>query len=205
MPEQADRWTGERAALVPGRCHGSLDAITDSERRALRPIGTTISDVAVATTTLLTGLLALPGLQIFQGVAVSAGDLPRIPHVISSGSQLVLVESVAWPPGCYAAAADGRIHCDGVYIGQSVRPLMAAVQYWRAILPVDHAVSAMVIVHLAEGGELTLPAAVCGDLAWARARDAAGCIRALLAPGGPAVSAKALAALAAATAEEENR
>src|SRR5215470_11068945 len=93
---------------------------------------------------LLTDLFALPGVRIFQGVRPAAADLPRIPHVISAGHRLVLVESVAWPPGRYAATAAGQIHCDGVYTGQSVLPLLTAVRHWRQALPRGHRVSALV-------------------------------------------------------------
>jgi hypothetical protein len=191
------------AEAVPGRCHGSLDAITDSERRALRPIGTTAHEVAVRTGVLLADLLALPGVRIFQGVLPAAAqDMPRIPHAISAGRRLILVESVAWPPGQYAARAVGRIHCDGTYIGQSVRPLINAVRYWRETLPHGHRVNALVVVHPTAEGDLTLPAPTVRDLAWTYADAAVRDIRALLPCGRPAVSMRAVAALAAATAEQ---
>jgi hypothetical protein len=194
------------ATVVPGRYHGSLDAITDSERRALRPIGTSAHEVAVRTGALLTDLLALPGVRIFQGVRPAAAeDLPRIPHAISAGRQLILVESVAWPPGQYAAKAAGRIHCDGTYIGQSVRPLINAVRHWRETLPPDHRVSALVVVHPATEGELTLPASTTRDVAWTCANDAVRTIRARLPRGRQAVSMRAVATLFAATAGEEYR
>ena len=44
---------------------------------------------------LLTDLFALPGVRIFQGVRQAAVDAPRIPHAVSAGHRLVLVESVA--------------------------------------------------------------------------------------------------------------
>ena len=201
----AGRWTDELAALASGRWHGSLDAITDSERRALRPIGTTAGEVAAATAALLAELLAFPGVRIFQGVSAAPANSPRIPHVISSGSQLLLVESVAWPPGEYATMADGRIHCDGTYIGQSVRPLIAAVRHWRAVLPGDHVVSALVVVHPAARGDLILPAAVPSDLAWAHACDAACYLRARLPQGEQTISVRAIAALSVAIAGEGKR
>src|SRR6516162_8910334 len=99
----ADGWTADQArpaTALPGRCHGSLDVITDSERRGLRPIGTTAREVAARTGALLNDLLALPGVRIFQGVRPDAApDMPRIPHAVSAGRQLILIESVAWPPG----------------------------------------------------------------------------------------------------------
>src|SRR5215471_8434070 len=101
-------------SITPGsaleqRYFGDLNAITDSEQRPLRPIGSTAREVAARTGVLLTD----PG-------------LPLVPHVISAGRRLVLVESVAWPPGRYETSADGRILCDGVYIGQSVQALRTA-------------------------------------------------------------------------------
>jgi hypothetical protein len=193
------------AAVTPGRWHGSLDTITDSERRALRPIGTTAQEVAARTGFLLGILPAGPGVRIFQGVhpAPAEEDLPRIPHAISAGRQLLLVESVAWPPGRYHQEADGRIHCDGTYIGQSARPLINAVRYWRAALPRGHRVSALVVVHPTGDGDLALPAAVTGELAWARAGDAIRALRARLPRGRPAASAGVIAALVTATARAD--
>jgi hypothetical protein len=186
---------GVPASVLSRRCHGSLDAVTDSERRTLRPIGSTVHEVAASTGMLLAGLLALPSVRIFQGVRQQAADAPRIPHAISAGRRLILVDSVAWPPGRYTASLAGRIHCDGVYIGQSVVPLIAAVGHWRDILPPDHRVSAFVVVHPAARGDLALPAAVTGDLAWAPADQAARAIRARLPSGHQAVSIQAVLAL----------
>ena len=186
------------AALLSGRWHGSLDAVTDSERRALRPIGAdTAHDVAAATGGLLAGLLAHPGVQVFQGVRPGPADAPCIPHVISCGCRLVLAESVAWPPGRYTASADGQIHCEGVYIGQSVRPLLAAAGHWRVALPAGHRVSAVVIVHLTAPGALALPAAIPG-LSWTTADDAVDSIRVQLPAGPEAASMTAVATLIAA-------
>ncbi|MGZ4435415.1 MAG: hypothetical protein ACXVW7_17590 [Trebonia sp.] len=209
MTRSADRRLADPvmpAVLAPGRYHGSLDTITDSERRALRPIGTSAHEVAVRTGALLTDLLALPGVRIFQGVRPAAAeDMPRIPHAISTGRQLLLVESVAWPPGRYAAGAAGRIHCDGTYIGQSVRPLINAVRHWRESLPRGHRVSALVVVHPTTEGDLALPSSTTRDLAWTRADDAVRDIRARLPRGRQAVSTRAVATLFAATAGAENR
>jgi hypothetical protein len=208
MTRPADRritGAGRLAAPLSRRFHGNLDTITDSERRALRPIGTTAYEVAARTGVLLADLFALPSVRIFQGVRPSAADMPRIPHAVSAGCRLVLVESVAWPPGMYAATAGGRIHCDGVYIGQSVCPLIAAVRHWRQLLPTGHRVSALVVVHRIAEGDLALPAGTARDLCWACAEDAVRDIRACLPRGRRAVSMRAIAALVAATAEEENR
>lgn len=185
------------------RSYGNLEMITDSERRALRSIGRTAREVAATTGALLAGLATLPGLRIFQGVRLGDTNMPRIPHVISAGRRLLLVESVAWPPGRYAITDVGRIYCDGVYIGQSVRPLIAAVHHWRKTLPRGHQVSAVVIVHPISQGHLVLPAATSRDLAWTRVSNATCDIRAHFPPGEPATSLRAVAALIAATDQEE--
>jgi len=187
------------------RCHGSLASIIDSERRALRPIDITARDAAVRTGDILTSLLTLPGMHVFQGVRSAPADLPRIPHAISCGRRVVLVESVAWPPGRYATAPTGRVYCDGAYIGQSVRQLTAAVRWWRDSLPSGHRVIGLVVVHSCTDGELTLPDAASRDVAWTQADDAAATIRALLPRRLDRASIRAIAALVAATAEEENR
>lgn len=203
-----DRLTGHPAGptvIMSRRSYGNLEMITDSERRALRSIGKTAREAAATTGVLLAGLLMLPGVRIFEGVRTAGTNMPRIPHVISAGRRLLLVESVAWPAGRYATTGVGRIYCDGVYIGQSVRPLTAAVHHWRETLPRGHRVSAVVIVHPTCDGQLDLPPATSGDLAWTRASDATCDIRAHLPPGQPATSLRAVAALIAATGQEENR
>lgn len=209
MMKPEDRWAagpGGPATLLFRRYHGSLDSITDSERRALRPIGSTVHEVATRTGVLLADLFAFPNVQIFQGIHPMTGDVPRIQHAVSAGRRIMFIESVAWPPGQYAvAAASGRIHCDGIYTGQSVHPLIAAVWRWREILPGDHRVSALVVVHPAAQGDLALPAAIALDLAWACAGQAVREIEARLPCGREEVSMTAVTALAAATVEEENR
>jgi hypothetical protein len=208
MTIPADSWIinpAGPATLLSRRFYGSLGAITDSERRALRSIGLTAQEVAARTGGLLAASLALPGVRIFQGVRPATADVPRIPHAINSGSRVILVESVAWPPGRYVVMPTGRIHCDDVYIGQSVRPLISAVRHWRSTLPRGHRVSAMVVVHPTSDGGLALPAPQGRDLAWTRAATAVCDIRACLPPGRQRVSIRAVAALIAATAEEEIR
>lgn len=209
MARSADAWIADPAIpaeMLSSRCYGSLDAVTDSERRGLRPIGTTAREVAARTGALLADLLTLPGVRIFQGVRpATAGDMPRIPHAINAGRHLVLVESVAWPPGRYAARTAGRIHCDGTYIGQSVRGLTGAVRHWRETLPSGHRVSAVVVVYPTTEGDLILPAATTRDLAWARGHDAVREIRARLPGRRQPASMRAVAALFAAIAAEENR
>jgi hypothetical protein len=194
---------GALAARLTSRLHGSLDAITDSERRALRPIGTTARDVAERTGELLAGLLDRPGLWIFQGIRPTTAGSPRIPHAISAGRQLVLVESVAWPPGRYTTTAAGRIHCDGVYIGQSVAPLLAAIEHWRATLSRGHQVGALVVVHPTAQGTMALPPATARGLAWSRACDAVRHLTALLPHGPQPASLRLVGELFKAAAEEE--
>ena len=192
------------AAVLSRRCHGSLDTITDSERRGLRPIGITAHEVAVRTGALLMDLFTLPGVWIFQGYARRPGDVPRIPHVVSAGHVLVLVESVAWPPGRYATTATGQVHCDGVYIGQSVWPLITTVRHWRQALPRGHRVHALVVVHPIADGDLALPAPDRPELGWAAASDAFHDLRACLPRGRRPASATAIAVLAAATTGEQS-
>lgn len=197
---QIDRWAATQStpAAVAQRWYGSLDQVIDSERRALRPIGSTVGEVAARTSDLLTSLFAHPGVRIFLGVRAADTGAPRIPHAVSAGRALALVESVAWPPGRYTAAPTGQIHCDGVYIGQSVLPLITAVGHWREILPLGHQVSAFVVVHPAGSGDLALPATAAEDLTWAHADQATRAILAHL-PSGQAVSLQAVLALLTAT------
>jgi hypothetical protein len=188
-----------RAAAPPCRTHGKLDSVTDSERRALRSIGTTAREVAVRTGALLADLFTLPGVRIFQGVRPAEG-VPPVPHVVNAGRRLVFVESVAWPPGRYTTTAAGRVHCNGVYIGQSVRVLIAAVRQWRDSLPEGHGVSAVIVVHVTADGELALPAPAGLNVSWARAGDAVRAIRGQLCHQAEPASLAAVAALIAATA-----
>lgn len=200
------RTPGPAKPPAQARCwHGSLESITDTERRALRPIGLSAREVAVRTGVLLAELFALPGIRVFQGVCQAADDLPRIPHAVNAGRQVILIESVAWPPGQYAATTEGRIYCDGVYIGQSMRPLKHAVRHWQEILPSGHRVSGLVVVHPADEGNLRLAATAVRTISWARACDAVSEVRAQLPRRRQPASVRAVAALIAATAEEENR
>jgi hypothetical protein len=186
--------------LLHYRCLGSLDAVTDTERRALRPIGTTAHEVAVRTGGLLSELLALPGVRLFQGLRSGPSNLPHIPHAVCAGSRVVLIDSVAWPPGRYAVTAGGQIHCDDVYIGQSVRPLITAARHWRQVLPPGHQVRALVVVHLAGAGSITLPAETPQGPTWASAANAVRELRAFLARAGPQASAAMITTLLTATA-----
>jgi hypothetical protein len=186
--------------VLERRYHGNLEAITDSERRPLRPIGTTAREAAARTGVLLSDLIAIPSVRIFHGVRPAGASMPLVSHAISAGRQLLLVESVAWPPGHYETAANGRVHCDGTYIGQSVHPLIGAVHLWQELLPKNHRVSAMVVVHAAAAGDIVLPVATSKDLAWVLADDALPDIRRRIKPGYQSVSRNVVAALIAATA-----
>jgi hypothetical protein len=159
------------------RYHGSLAVITDSERRSLRSIGASSYDVAARTGVLLAGLTALPGVRIFLGVRPAGTHLPPTPHAVSAGRQLVLVESVAWPPGSYRIAPSGDVLCDDVYIGQSVGPLRDAVRHWRRTLPRGCRVTAKVVVHPAADGQVALPGNADGDVSWLLACEAEADLR----------------------------
>jgi hypothetical protein len=191
-------------SLLEQRYHGRLEGIADAERRSLRPIAETAYEVAARTDDLLAELVTIPSVRIFQGLRPVGAGLPLIPHAISAGRQLVLIESVSWPPGKYETRANGGIYCDGMYIGQSVRPFIAGVQYWRKALPRGHHVSAVIVVHPVRPcseGDITLPETGGDGLAWVRAQDAVAGIRGRLLSGRQAVSWDLLAAMIAATAE----
>lgn len=190
------------APLLAQRHHGWLEAVTDSERRSLRPISATAYEVASRTSERLADLIAIPSVRIFSGVRPAGPDLPPIPHAVSAGRRLVFIESVAWPPGRYETAENGRIHCDGIYIGQSVRPLMAVVQHWRAALPKRHRVSAVIVVHAAVEPDVNLPAGRAGDVVWVHASEASRVIREQVLADRHAVSLRLVAALIAATADQ---
>lgn len=187
------------AALLEQRFHGSLAAVTDSEHRTLRPIGTTAYDVAVRTGDLLAEFTALPAVRIFHGLRPAIPNLPVVGHALSAGRRLLLIESVAWPPGWYTTTAAGRILCDGTYIGQSARPLADAVRHWRAVLPKGHRVAAVVIVHASADGTVALPVTAPGEVGWVLARDAARDIRRRIGRPRRAAGRDALATLVAAT------
>ena len=83
------------------------------------------------------------------------------------------------------------------------RARRAAADIWQATLPRGHRVSALVVVHPSGQGALVLPDAVTGEVAWTRARDTVRAVRTRLPRGRPAASARAVAALVAATAAED--
>lgn len=190
---------GVPRALLDTRFHGNLDAVLGHEGRSLRPIGTTPSEVADRTGSLLGHLARNPCVRIFFGVTCPNAAIAQVlPHAVVAGRQIILVESVAWPSGQYQVDTDGRIKCDGTYIGQSVAPLMAAVRCWRELLPRNHRVSALIVVHAAGTGQAILPAESVPGLMWARAEDALATISNLL-PRNPALSLRAFVALLGAT------
>jgi hypothetical protein len=178
------------------RSYGSLDRITDTERRPLRSIGATAHDVAARTGTLLNRLLRGSRVRMYRGVRLVGGDDPPIPYALSAGCQVVLVESVAWPPGSYVTAPGGAIMCGDIYIGQSVYPLVGAVRRLRRLLPRGHRVSAVVIVYPSIAGRLSLPAATGGEVTLVHAGDAVRAVgRRLNRRGAPAAVAPLLSQL----------
>lgn len=193
-----------RALLPPDvlerRYHGSLAVIRDTERRSLRSIGASSYDVAARTGVLLAGLTAVPGVRIFLGVRPAGTHLPPTPHAVSAGRHLVLVESVAWPPGCYQVAASGEVLCDDVYIGQSVRPLRDAVRHWRRSLPRGSRVTARVVVHPPYGAKVALPRGADGDIGWLLAEEAEADIRQYISTDRRPPHRSTVAALVSATA-----
>lgn len=164
------------------RFHGRLEVITDSERRSLRSIVTTAYEAASRTDRILVGLIGIPGVWIFRGVRTATLNQPLIPHAVAAGRRLILIESVAWPPGRYECLADGRICCDGTYIGQSVAPFLAAAAQWRLTVPEHHQVSAVIIVHGGAGADIGPLATADRALAWVRAENAVLEVRRRLAP-----------------------
>jgi hypothetical protein len=181
-------------AVLEQRHHGDLSSIDLNGQRSLRPIGATVAEVAEYTDDLLTGLTTVPNMRIFRGFRPAGTTLPPTSHAVSAGRTLILVESVAWPPGWYRTGVDGRIHCDGQYIGQSVDPLLAAIRSVRATLPRRHQVSALVVVYPTGTARYALPAAT-GELAWTLAGDAPPYLRERLARDPVTVSRLAVATL----------
>lgn len=178
--------------------HGNLSRIVDTERRSLRPIGTTAYEVARLTGDLLTGLRRMPGVRLYQGIRL-AGH-PPLPYALSAGPCVVLVDAVAWPPGEYVTSPAGAVYCGDVYIGQSARPLLGAVRRLRRLQPPGHRVSAVVVVHPSLTGRLDLPAATGTEVTWAQAADAVAAIRRRLRSGhARRVRSRAVDALAAAS------
>ena len=184
--------------LLERRLHGNLDAISDSEHRLLRPIGAAAADIAQRTAILLGELITLPSVRIFHGVRTDRPRTPPVAHAVAAGRTVLLVESVAWPPGHYTMDTSGRINCDGRYIGQSVEQLSAAARHWRGVLPRGHRVSGIVVVHRTVSGDYSLPTATARDLIFVEASHMGHLIRHHLGRQ-RYVSTHAIAALIAAT------
>jgi hypothetical protein len=141
-----------------------LDSLTDEEARPLRPIGMSVLEAALRTGALLGRLSTAPGVRLFAGVRVTERT-PPIGFLVSTASQLLLVESVAWPSGTYTLTPQGGILCDGTDIGQSVRPLRGSVRLLRR-LSRRRLVGAVVVVHPTGTGTPSLPAGTPAGPAW---------------------------------------
>lgn len=137
--------------------HGDLAAVAADDSRPLRPVGMAVAEVVARTDALLGRLSAIPSVRIFQGVRPPGAPRPVASHAVSAGRLLILVESVAWPPGDYRTDATGRVRCDGQSIGQSIEALRDGVRTCGALLPRTHQVCAFVVVHRVGDGEYTLP------------------------------------------------
>lgn len=182
-----------------GRSYGSLDFLIDRESRGLRPIGESVRDVAERTSELFDALLNLPNVRLFRGVWISEADADLIPHAVCAGRQIILVDSVTWPPGSYTVAQlTGQVHCDGAYIGQSIKPLVSAITFWRDALP-RHEVSALIVVHPDGRGGVGLRGPLPSELRWTLASDAVRELRGLLPSTSAPASRAAVTKLRAAT------
>jgi hypothetical protein len=145
------------AFLPDRRTYGDLSA-ADDDHRALRPVGVGCREVAARTDDVLAALTEIPSVRIFRGIRPTGARRSVAAHAVSAGRLLVLVESVAWPPGTYTVDAAGRVRCGEHLIGQSTRPLAAAVRALRVVLPFDHRVTAVVAVGRSGAGDYRLPA-----------------------------------------------
>ena len=151
------RRTFALGAFTPDRrTYGDLSA-ADDDHRALRPVGVGCREVADRTDEVLAGLTEIPSVRIFRGIRPTGARRSVAAHAVSAGRLLILVESVAWPPGSYAVDAGCRVRCGEHPIGQSTRPLTAAVRALRVVLPFDHRVTAVVAVRRSGAGAYRLP------------------------------------------------
>lgn len=182
------------ARLLRQRRHGDLTAATDDQNRPLRPVGWSVVDVVTRTDALLGPLTTLPGVQIFEGVRLPGAARLAASHAVSAGRLVVLIESVAWPPGRYRIDATGRIRCDGQYIGQTVRSLSAAVRAYRGLLPRSHQVRALVAVYRFTDDEYILPSGT-PEVHWVLADHLYRDLKELLAPHLSTMSRHTIAAL----------
>jgi hypothetical protein len=184
------RWRLGSARPAPLPKGDSLDA------PALRSVGESGALLAARTGAALTRLAAEHGAHVFRGVHLADSRPPVVVDAIARGRVVVFIVSVAWPVGHYHHDADGRMRCDGIYIGQSVGPLREAVQRWRARLR-RHRVGVLVVVHPDGTGDYLLPACTPDGIEWTMADHAIDRLRNLL-PRGRGTSRPALGALAAA-------
>jgi len=152
------------------RKYGDLDTAAEEDSPPLRSVGMADAEVARRTDSMLSGLITIPSVRIFQGVRPRGASRPVATHAVSAGPLLILVESVAWPPGRYRVDATGRVRCDGQYIGQTIRLISTAVRDCRMLLPRSHQVSALVLVHRTARGSYLLPPET-HELRWALADD----------------------------------
>jgi hypothetical protein len=137
----------------------------DNALRPLRPIGVSTSEVVARTGRVLARLTDRPGVQLVSNMPVAGTPAP-VTHALSAGRLILFVESVAWPAGTYSTTADGGVLCDGVYIGQSVLPLLDAVRQARRTLPDDYQIGGVVVVHPSLPAAPTLPATGPVELSW---------------------------------------
>ncbi|MFG1607738.1 hypothetical protein [Actinoplanes sp. NPDC049265] len=147
-----------------------MDSEMDSERRPLRSIGTSASEIHARTGQLLAGLAGARGARLITAVPVGAGETP-IPYAFCAGRSIVLLDSVAWPAGTYAITPDGRVLCDGTYIGQSIRQLVGAVHRLRGAISGERRVEAVVVVHPCTPTAPTLPVTGPPGLSWVTPAD----------------------------------
>lgn len=176
------------------RRHGELPPAATRGSGSLRSIGAGGGGVAARTDTQLGALTVLPGVRIFRGIRAGHPSRVVATHAVSAGRVVVLVESVAWPPGNYRADPDGRIWCDGMPTGQVTAGLQAAVAACRARLPRDHLVRALVCVHRTTPAGYLLPAPG-RTISWTFAEDLVETLMPHLAPYAAAVSRHVVAAL----------
>jgi hypothetical protein len=180
--------------LAERRFHGELPAAATAGSRSLRTVGADSDEIVARTDARLSALTVMPGVRIFRGVR--GGNPARVVamHAVSAGPVVVLVESVAWPPGHYQLDGTGRVRCDGVPTGQTVEELVASVAECRRLLPRDHQVSALVSVHRtgSDGYVLPLPERA---VSWTFDDDLVATLTARLAWHSASVSRHVVAAL----------
>lgn len=182
--------------LLSRRWHGDLAAVSADEHRPLRPIGMARADAVRQTEALISPLLDIPSVRIFRGPRLGGPAASiDVAFAVTAGRLVLVVEPVAWPPGCYLMDATGQIRCDGRFIGQTAGTLVAGVTALRARLPHAHRVRALVAVLPIADGAFTLPVPT-KDVAWTLARELPTTMRAELARRPRTVSRHIIAALA---------